>query len=324
MALGALASRLGDLDDFALALEAACAIAVEWSRAEALAALAPRLTANFLPEALEAARGIGDVKSRGDVLVALAPRLTFDLMLPATKLARSIDDAYIQGNALVALALRYADLGRSGEAIATIKAITDEQVQTAALRALSKRSTHGEVERTFHAELSLALGIADVRARIEALIALIPRLSEPSLIDVTSEVLSTLDVWAQSDALAVLALRYAELGRPDQALATVRRINLERERVESLVLLARRTPAGERDRILHEALSVARSAAADSARILVSLASDLTEGLMHDALVAACFLRDEADRADVLAALAPRLQLGLMTRRIEGRPGNNS
>ena len=81
-ALAALAPRLAELGHPAEALEAARAIRNEgyWSpalaaRSQALAALAPHLTAPLLGEALAAARAIGYERGPSEALAALAPRL---------------------------------------------------------------------------------------------------------------------------------------------------------------------------------------------------------------------------------------------------------
>ena len=66
------------------------------SRSEALAALAPHLTAPLLGEALEAARAIEAEWSRSEALAALAPRLApterDQVLREALEAARAIGD----------------------------------------------------------------------------------------------------------------------------------------------------------------------------------------------------------------------------------------
>jgi hypothetical protein len=86
------------------ALEAARTITDEQHRAQALAALAPHLSADLLPGALEAARTITDEQHRAQALAALAPHLSADLLAGALEAARTITDAYLEAKALAGLA----------------------------------------------------------------------------------------------------------------------------------------------------------------------------------------------------------------------------
>jgi hypothetical protein len=84
----------------------------EWYRVKALAALAPHLGAVLIPDALRMARTIEDERLRADALVALAPRLGADLLPDALEAARAIKDARHRTCALAALASPLAKIPR--------------------------------------------------------------------------------------------------------------------------------------------------------------------------------------------------------------------
>ncbi len=116
-------------------------------------------------------------------------------------------------------------------------------------------------------------------------------------------------------ALAALAPRLAELGYPQEALATAREIGDEYHRAEALAGLASHLP----QELLSQALAAAREIKGGDARAraLAALAPHLPEGLreqaLRKALAAAREIGDADDRAEALAALTPHLPEELLS-----------
>jgi hypothetical protein len=104
-----------------------------------------------------------------------------------------------------------------------------------------------------------------------------------------------------------LALRLAEFGYPEEALAAAREIGDARWRAEALAELASRLAEEEREGVLRETLAVAQEIRDVQQRteVLVGLALYLPEGLLEEVLTAAQVAESELGLA--LVRLAPRL-----------------
>jgi len=228
-ALAALAPYLNPAErDRALreTLEAARAIGDEWPRSQALAALAPRLAElGHTAEALEAARAIGSKGypslSQSQALAALAPHLTAPLLREALEAVRAIKSegyrSQYQSQALAALAPRLAELGHPAEALEVARAIGYERDRSQALAALAPHLGPTERDQAVREALEAARAIRAnqpsgtaqleaARDRSEALAALAPRLAE---LGHPAEALAVARASGgyQSQALAALAPR---------------------------------------------------------------------------------------------------------------------
>ncbi|MBD2338875.1 hypothetical protein H6G64_18025 [Calothrix sp. FACHB-156] len=152
------------------ALATARAIQDEYSRADALRALADKLP-EVLPEALAAARAIQDEYSRASALRALADKLPPELLPEALAAARAIQDEYSRADALSALADKLPEV--LPEALAAARAIQSERYRASALRALADK-----LPEVLPEALAAARAIQDERYRASALRALADKLPE--------------------------------------------------------------------------------------------------------------------------------------------------
>ncbi|MEH2238265.1 NB-ARC domain-containing protein, partial [Nostoc sp.] len=161
-----------NLQELALqkALAAARTIQSEYSRADALSALAEKLP-EVLPEALAAATAIQDKYYRANALSALAEKLPPELLPEALAAARAIQDENYRANALSALAEKLPEV--LPEALAAARAIQDENYRANALSALAEK-----LPEVLPEALAAARTIQDENYRANALSALAEKLPE--------------------------------------------------------------------------------------------------------------------------------------------------
>ena len=253
-ALAALAPHLAELGHSAEALEAARAIESEVFgsaalAAAALAALAPCLAESGHPaEALEAARAIwSSEEKRSEALAALAPHLTAPLLGEALEAARAIGAEWHRFKALAALAPRLAPTERDQalrEALEAARAIEYGESRSAALAALAPRLAPTERDQALCEALEAARAIGDEESRSAALAALASRLAPTERDQALREALEAARAIeygeSRSAALAALASRLAELGHQAEALEAAQAIEYEDDRSETLAALALR------------------------------------------------------------------------------------
>jgi hypothetical protein len=280
LALGALAARLAEGGRTAEALAAAAGIRDGAGRAEALARLAGRLEgpprAQALADALDAARGVADDWARGEALAALAGQLE------GPQLADAVDSAH---------------------------AIGQPEARCRALAALAGRLEGAPREAALAAALAAARTLDDPYAWGEELASLAPRLEGAPLLTALEAARALADRYAQDRALAALAARLGELGRPGEALAVVRTITDQGRSAEVLVALAGRLEGPLLGSAVQEVSRIGegRARAAALTALAPHLAGPQQVRLFAEALAAVRVIRGAQDQALALVALVPNL-----------------
>jgi hypothetical protein len=142
-ALAALALRLAELGYPAEALAAVQGVETE----RALASLAPYLSAPLLKEALAQARLIGDQEEQARAWVSLSPHLPEPLLRKVITAALTIRYELRRGDHLVKLASRLAELGESEDALTLVGMIEEEYCRTYALQRVSPHLSEACLEK---------------------------------------------------------------------------------------------------------------------------------------------------------------------------------
>jgi MinD-like ATPase involved in chromosome partitioning or flagellar assembly/predicted ATPase len=297
------------------ALAMALEIGHEGARAQALAALAPRLSSPQVDDAVVAVRAIGDESARAYALAALAPRLSGDAKTAALDEAlaavRGIGDESARAQGLAALAPRLngdAKTAVLGEALAAVRAIGDEWLRSEALTALAPQLSSSRVDEVLHA--TLAIGDEGLRARV--LTALAPQLNSSRVDEVLHATLAIGDEGLRAVVLAALAPQLNS-SRVDEAFTAVGAIEDEIARAYALAALAPRLSGDAKTAALDEALAAVRGIGDESARAqgLAALAprlnGDAKTAVLGEALAAVRAIGNQSTRADLLIALAPQL-----------------
>jgi hypothetical protein len=285
-ALAKLAPRLAELGQVEAALQLARGIRDETARAGALAALAPRLAElGQVEAALAVAREIGAERSRAGALAELAPHLArLGRAEEALELARGIGSEVTRARAL-------ATLGRVKEALEAVREIEGEWVRAKTLATLAPHlAALGRVEEA----LEVARGIGDKEDRTYALAKL------GHLEEALAVARGIGEYGARASALATVALQLAELGQISEALAVARRIGAGEIRASVMAELAPRlAQIGQ----VEAALELARGIEykTDRVRALAAL------GRLSEAIDTARGIRSEETRARSLEEMAPHL-----------------
>ncbi|MEH2365974.1 NB-ARC domain-containing protein, partial [Nostoc sp.] len=185
------------------ALEAVRTNQFEYYRANALRALADKLSAELLPEALAVARVIQDEDSRADALSALADKLSAELLPEALAVARAIQDEWNRAYALSALADKLPEV--LPEALAAVRAIQSENYRAYALSALADK-----LPEVLPEALAAARAIQSEHSRADALRALADKLPEilPEALAAARAIQSE---HSRADALRALADKLPEI-----------------------------------------------------------------------------------------------------------------
>ncbi len=328
------------------ALDVALTIQAERLRAEALVALAPRLTLDLQGIALKEARSIG----RGDpveMLLALIPhlrslerdmtlreslglvesagfeRMPDDALAPlpnrlaelgrpveALKVARCLRSAIVRDGTLSALALRFTELGRSTEALAAAQEIGEPSAQARVLGDMALQ--WAKLGRSVEA-LQAVRAIRVTSAHAKALVAITDCLiALDQLSGVLRLVRTIADAKTRTEALAALVPHLAPPGRDPvlrEAMHVAFSITDAWSRAGALVSLTPHLAPQDQDRAMREALAAAQTVESPRGRsdILAGLAPYLTPDLQREALKVTRSVYDLKARADALAALAPHL-----------------
>jgi len=291
------------------ALAAARKIQDESARADTLAVLAPRLAELGYPqEALDTAEEIRYAYDRAKALAALAPHLPPDLLPQALDAAKRIEKS-ARAYALAALALRLAVLGYSWEALTTAKEIWDADDRTRALAALTPHLPPDLQEQALRQALAAAREIRDADCRASALADMVPHLPPHLLAEALAAARGIKDVYQRARALAELTSRLPS-GLLTESLTTLREIrdanNYARAALSLISMISIR-------QLLDQALDAAREIEWESARAesltapTLHLPPDLEEQALRQALVDVREIGNEYVRTQALADLAPRL-----------------
>ena len=306
------------------ALTFALSMPDEGARARALAALAPHLPQNLLPQALKAAGEIRWPLARVLALAALAPHLPHHLreqaLQQAFKAAEAIEDADDRAQALAALAphlpqsLREQALQQALQAAGKIRR-PDARAQ--ALAALAPYLPHDLLPQA----LKAAGEIERPDARVQALTALAPHLPQNLRKQALQQALQAAGEIerpdARAQALAALAPHLPHDLLP-QAFKAAEAIEDADARAQALAALAPHLPQSLREQALQQALQTAEEIddAHNRAKALTALAPHLPQSLreqaLQQALQTAGKIKNAKARARALAALAPHLPQSLL------------
>jgi transcriptional regulator with XRE-family HTH domain len=183
-ALAAIASRLSS-DQLTRALDAAIPVSSDYFRAEVLAGLGPYLSSDQLTRALDAAIAISDEYLRARALVYLASRLSSDQLTHALDAAVAISDDYSRAEPLAAIACHLPSDQQPAiftRALDAAVAISDEPFRAEALAAIACHLPSDQQPAIIACALDAAAAISDEDFRVEVLVGLAPRLSSDQLI----------------------------------------------------------------------------------------------------------------------------------------------
>ena len=292
----------------AQALEAAWQIGHHAARAQVLAALAPRMTDGLLPEALAAARQDPNAGNRAQILAVLAPQLpagqSGQVWAEVLAAARQVSDEHALAGVLLALAPQ-VPASLLTEVLAIAGQITSNEDRLTALKELPPRLSPDQLGGL----LAAARQAGSEYFGIQLLVALAPWLPEELLPDALDTAREAEEPFWRARALIAVASRLPAGQQVwDEALATVPAIAKLGNRTRIVTLIASDHPAGQ----WHQAAADVVAASWQTHGIirelyLRGLAPWLPPDLLPEALAAAREMNDPAERALLLAALAPRL-----------------
>ncbi len=295
-------------------------------RAKALAALAPylpdELQTRALTEALAAAVSTDEPHIRAQALSALAPQLPDTLVPRALTAAESIDEPYCRSWAITDLVPRLSGERRTRgltEALSAAETIGYPSARANRVVALTPYLRSDVRRRALADALAAASAATDDQARAQALIALAPKLPGALLQEALNAAYATADPFRFAEAVAVLAAHLPDEQRT-RSLADALRIASTTldpgARARSLAVLVPHLPYDLRTPALTNALAAAAMSldSTDRAEALVALAPHLPDALLEEALIAGSRTTWLDARANVLAALVPRLRGELRAR----------
>lgn len=243
--------------------------------------MAPHLPKTALPAALEIVQNMEDETAQTESLLALLPFLPDNEMPTALTIIQGVQDNSMQGKLLAKIAPCLPSTLFS-QLIETMLTITDE---TRRASTLGKIAPH------------------------------VPEEMLPQVIRLTQEIK---DEWRQADAQVGLALRLAQIGRPEKALAMARTIWDEVKRATVLVQLLPYLPNPLTTQALQDALSAyrviwyARWRAEILAQLAPHLSDVLRDHLFAEMLAVIATLTDERKQAEALTYLLPHLPDSLL------------
>ncbi|MCG8349947.1 MAG: hypothetical protein MI924_19455, partial [Chloroflexales bacterium] len=323
-----LAPRLAEVGFAQEALATALTLRIPKVRAMALANIAPYLPECLLTQALSATQDIRYGNARAIALAGLAPRLPRQLLFQALQLARAIGDiwAIVRAQAtlapygspaLLAQALQASlALPRGSariEALAELAPHLSPPLMQQALAALTPEREWDWVEALAvltpflapdllaHA-YTLARGLIEPQARVQALVYLVPYLPDMAL----QEALRTVYTMGSQRAQALVRLAaFLPKNRLNEALLAVRNVGNQRQRAELLLQLMPHLPAS----LFPKAMEIAQAIgdARVRAETLGQMASYLPEPLVRYALDIVDEIHPGNLRTPALKGLLPRL-----------------
>jgi hypothetical protein len=237
----------------------------EEDRAELLAAYAPYLTDQFLPQALQAVATLRDQARRALVLLQLAPSLPEPLLAEALSAVSGITDADTRWSCVAELAGRLPE-GLLGQALGMVQSSASDSGTARFLLGLAQRWGEPRGAELLREALASARAAADGFLRAQALGDLASSLAAGERDLVLAEAGEAAKGYA-GDYGAVYALDYLirrAAGRRrkkliDDAFARTRAMPDSWWRPAWLAALARYVPQPERVALLAEALAGARS-----------------------------------------------------------------
>jgi len=287
--------------------------------ARALVRLAQQLPADLLPQAMSIALNIGRWEQRADALAALAPRLPPDSRAKA--LSQALTDAQrmqyrpskIRMLTTIAPALP-PDQQRQAlsQALALAQTINDPGARAQALAALAA-FLPGELRtQTLRAALDLARTTEWRDDPQETLAAIAPNLPPELMADCLAAACAIDRREQRGTALAALA-RYLPAELLGQAWSAAIAIEEQADRLQAMVGLAPCMPEERRSKAMKEAVATAGQCdGRDRADALAALAPHLPADLLPEALAVARTCEPDYVRAGALETLGSHVPAGLL------------
>jgi hypothetical protein len=291
----------------ARALDSAITLKTEFSRAQALTALAPYLTAEQLARALDAAITLSQENSRAQALAGLAPHLTADQARSVIDIVAAMDFPVPKAETLATLAGRLsADEQSLVLDRALSAAMSDGHLRASALTGVVP---HLPVDQQPSASAYALYYAAKGHDRLHALAKLAPYLGAeqlPAAVDIVTDITDAGLNSRRAVALASLAPRLTS-EQLDRALDLANQGDSP-DRASTLASLAAHLDAGQ----LPRALEIAAAIGEDYSRAeaVASLAPHLNVRELARALEIAVSIGDATDRAWTLTRLAPHALAG--------------
>jgi hypothetical protein len=323
-----LAPRLAEVGFAQEALATALTLRIPKVRAMALANIAPHLPEYLLAQALSATQDIRYGNARALALAGLAPHLPRQFLSQALQLARAIGDIWAMVRAQAALA-PYGSPALLAQALQACLALPHGSARTESLAELAPHLPPPLMQQALatltperewdwvealavlvpllapdllaHA-YTLARGLVEPQARVQALVYLVPYLPDMAL----HEALRTVYTMGSQRAQALVRLAaFLPKNRLNEALLAVRNVGNQRQRAELLLQLMPHLPAS----LLPKAVDIAQAIgdARVRAETLGQMASYLPEPLVRHALDIVNEIQAGSVRISGLKGLLPRL-----------------
>lgn len=245
--LAALAARLSE-DQISAMLDATGQFSSAFARATMLAALAEHVPTprgyDVVSDALAAARAIADEFRRVEAMAALAGQLTDDQVSEELLAARKFTDEFWRANAVVALAARLDDEQVADE-LAAARRFKNSNTYGVVLKALAARLGRDQITREVH----FARQLADNGSRAHALSALAPGL-DPDQLGEILDAARDIAEYARGEVLGAIAGRLGR-NEACKALDVARRCGDALARADALGALAHLLDDGQVIETLH-------------------------------------------------------------------------
>ncbi|RMF03021.1 MAG: hypothetical protein D6768_06880 [Chloroflexi bacterium] len=292
------------------------AIKIAWEypeQIETLAGLLPSLPPDIYAETVQylskrTLNNHSDPFVQATVFQYMAPHLPQSSLAPALEIVQNMANETAQTESLLAL-LPYLPDTLLPQALTIIQTVQDNLLQS---KLLSKAAPYLPANM-FDRLIQATQAIADATKRANTLGKIAPYVPQEMLPQVIRLAQEIKDEWRQADAQIGLALRLAQIGSPQKALAMARTIWDEVKRAKVLIRLLPYLPDPLSTEALQDALSAyrviwyARWRAEVLAHLAPHLSDTLHEHLFSEMLTVISSLKDERKQAEALTYLIPQL-----------------
>jgi hypothetical protein len=351
--------------EFPLLLQHALGIAVSMLRrqlrARALVSLAPRLTSDLQGEALAAVHSLSSERDRATLLAELAPTLPPDMLVASLAVAHTMREQDARVHALTVLAHHVPDHARAQtlldalaaaanlphhyERVTALIALVDvlppplqEQAYTNALEATRLIDNENARSRALSLlghylpphlitrALDAAYQIEDPQQRLNALLGIVPRLTDETQREVRQSALEhMLDAagdmafeYKKARALVSIAPQLTEDTR-EQAIELVARFSDPFDRATAYIALAQNQPPEARPKLITKAWNLIKRIedGYDRASALAAIGPYLPPSarseLARAANLVVGLIMDDYDQASAITILAPLMAVGSLS-----------
>ncbi|HEX7316256.1 MAG TPA: hypothetical protein VF297_20285 [Pyrinomonadaceae bacterium] len=326
----AFIDRLIELELFEFAVEEIEKLSDPWYVLWPLKTLAPHLSEPLQHRALNAVLRYRDPRLISNLLGELAPHLGEEFLLKLLDVVSEFDDeGYARLLTRAALLPHLPEPAKEGvvrSVGAALQSVPASWVRGRVLGEIAPHLPEPERSQAFREILEGIIATEEVSTNDSygywPLTSLAPDLPEEMLDEAISLIQSQKKGWTDR-ALAALAVRQAELGRTEEALATASLVGRQQERVEAITAIARRLPGDRTKELLGGTLEEARGVGDtfEQIRASVKLLRHLPEGARREArehlYAISISIKDAVVKAKALVWLAPELQESLRGEALE-------